>query len=123
MERYIPHPKDTRNVTLPDEVLALAEQLARNTHEVWAAQRLKDGWVWGPARDDAQKQHPCLVPYEELPEEEKDYDRHTALETLRLIRDAGYDGYVSVEFEGMEDGRAGSEYGMDAARFILESLR
>ena len=37
MERYIPHPKDTRNVTLPDEVLALAEQLARNTHEVWAA--------------------------------------------------------------------------------------
>ena len=44
-------------------------------------------------------------------------------ETLRLIRDAGYDGYVSVEFEGMEDGRAGSEYGMDAARFILESLR
>ena len=67
MERYIPHPKNTRNVTLPDEVLALAEQLARNTHEVWAAQRLKDGWVWGPARDDAKKQHPCLVPYEELP--------------------------------------------------------
>ena len=39
------------------------------------------------------------------------------------IRDSGYDGYVSVEFEGMEDGRAGSEYGMDAARFILDSLR
>ena len=76
---------------LPDEVLALAEQLARNTHEVWAAQRLKDGWVWGPARDDAKKQHPCLVPYEELPEEEKDYDRHTALETLRLIRSMGFE--------------------------------
>ena len=91
MERYIPHPKNTRNVTLPDEVMALAEQLARNTHEVWAAQRLKDGWVWGPARDDAKKQHPCLVPYEELPEEEKDYDRHTALETLRLIRSMGFE--------------------------------
>lgn len=91
MEQYIPHPKNTRNVTLPDEVLALAEQLARNTHEVWAAQRLKDGWVWGPARDDAKKQHPCLVPYEELPEEEKDYDRHTALETLRLIRSMGFE--------------------------------
>ena len=51
----------------------------------------KDGWVWGPARDDAKKQHPCLVPYEELPEEEKDYDRHTALETLRLIRSMGFE--------------------------------
>ena len=99
MERYIPHPKDTRNVTLPDEVLALAEQLARNTHEVWAAQRLKDGWVWGPARDDAQKQHPCLVPYEELPEEEKDYDRHTALETLGLYKPgAGFTVGVPQEF-------------------------
>ena len=73
------------------KVQALAEQLARNTHEVWAAQRLKDGWVWGPSRDDAQKQHPCLVPYEELPEEEKDYDRHTALETLRLIQSMGFE--------------------------------
>ena len=90
MERYIPHPKDTRNVTLPDEVLALAEQLARNTHEVWAAQRLKDGWVWGPARDDAQKQHPCLVPYEDLSDGEKSYDLNTAMETLKVLVKLGY---------------------------------
>ena len=42
-------------------------------------------------RDDEKKTHPCLVPYEELPEIEKDYDRNTAIGTLKLIQALGFD--------------------------------
>lgn len=88
--RYRPRPADTSRVEVPPGVGALTELLARNTHENWARQRLSDGWRWGPARDDARREHPCLVPYEALPEEEREYDRRTALETVRLILALGY---------------------------------
>lgn len=87
---YIPKPEDTAAVTLPEEILALCEQMARNTHEVWAASRMAEGWTYGPRRDDALRQHPCLVPYEELSEEEKAYDRATSQEALRFILKMGY---------------------------------
>ena len=87
---YIPQPIDTTAVTLPIEVQELAEQLAKNCHEVWAAGRIAQGWTYGPVRDDAKKETPCLVAYEELTEEEKDYDRNTSLETLKLILKLGY---------------------------------
>ena len=92
MERksYTPQPEDLSGVQLPAELEELAELLARNVHEVWAAGRLAEGWTWGPVRDDALKQHPCLVPYEELPEEEKDYDRRTAAGTQKLIVKLGF---------------------------------
>lgn len=87
---YVPAPVDTSDVELSPEILALAEELAENTHEVWAQGRVKDGWTYGEVRDDLQKKHPCLIPYGELPESEKEYDRATALETLRLIVKLGY---------------------------------
>lgn len=87
---YIPHPIDTTDVKLPDEMKQLVEQLAHNVHENWALGRLNDGWTFGPVRDDVLKQHPCLVEYDELPESEKDYDRHTAVETLKLIMKLGW---------------------------------
>ncbi|MBO0697986.1 MAG: Ryanodine receptor Ryr [Zavarzinella sp.] len=87
---YVPAPIDTSHTTLPADLLALTELLARNTHEVWARQRLADGWRYGPRRDDATKEHPGLVPYDQLSEAEKDYDRGTALETLRVITALGY---------------------------------
>jgi len=87
---YHPQPASTADVNLPAEILALTEQLARNAHEVWAQQRLSDGWTYGPERDDKTKKHPCLVPYEQLPESEKEYDRLTAMETLRAILALGY---------------------------------
>jgi len=90
MKPYIPRPIDTSNVELPSELTNLVERLAENTHENWAAQRMQDGWVWGPARDDVTKTHPGLVPYSELPESEKEYDRRTAEETLRLITKLGF---------------------------------
>jgi hypothetical protein len=89
-QSYRPRPVDTRQVILPPEIEELRELLAKNTHEVWARTRIEQGWTYGPTRDDASKKHPCLVPYEELPEAEKEYDRQTALETLRLILALGY---------------------------------
>ena len=88
---YIPHPIQTGHIRLDDGVLELAELLAKNTHEIWAQGRMDQGWRWGPARDDARKEHPCLVPYEDLPESEKEYDRQTALETLKAITAMGYE--------------------------------
>ncbi len=82
---YIPKPLDTSAIVLPDDLLALTEYLAENTHDIWAAQRIADGWSYGPQRNDTLKQNPCLLPYSELPESEKEYDRNTAMETLKAI--------------------------------------
>ncbi len=90
MQTYTPQPLLTSTVTLPAPLAALLEQLAENTHEVWAAQRIHDGWTYGPQRDDANKKHPCLVPYADLPESEKEYDRKTAGETLKAVLLLGY---------------------------------
>lgn len=87
---YSPTPIETGDVALPEEILALAELLAANTHDIWARQRIAQGWSYGEKRDDGKKTSPCLVPYEELPEGEKEYDRATAMETLRLIVKLGY---------------------------------
>lgn len=90
MKNYVPNPLDTTGVQLPDDLEQLVEKMALNVHEVWAAGRIADGWTWGPVRDDAKKHHPCLVAYDELSEGEKEYDRHTAVETLKLILSLGY---------------------------------
>jgi len=87
---YTPNPIDTSSVSLSDDLLALTEELAESNHDVWAAQRLAQGWTYGPQRDDAQKKHPDLVPYSELPDSERDYDRKTAMETLKAIVALGY---------------------------------
>lgn len=87
---YTPSPIDTSDIQLSAELLELTEKLAENTHEVWAQGRIDQGWTYGEVRDDRNKTTPCLIPYEALPESEKDYDRNTALETLRLIVKLGY---------------------------------
>lgn len=89
-ESYIPQPIDTKDVELPEELKALAEQMAKNVHEIWAETRIAQGWTYGPERNDAKKKHPCLIPYEELPEEEKVYDRSTSIETLKFILKVGF---------------------------------
>ena len=87
---YEPKPIDTTDVVMTRELAELTEMLAKNAHDIWAKQRIGDGWQYGPQRDDAKKQHPCLVPYHDLTESEKDYDRKMALETLKLIQTLGY---------------------------------
>lgn len=87
---YIPHPVDTADIQLPEELESLAEEMAKNVHEVWAETRIRQGWRYGRQRDDEKKTHPCLVPYSELPEEEKEYDRNTSVSTLKLIIKLGF---------------------------------
>jgi len=87
---YIPNPIDTSKIALNGDIMALSEVLAKNTHEVWASGRIADGWTYGDVRDDVKKKHPCLVPYEELSENEKDYDRATAMEALKVIISRGF---------------------------------
>ena len=87
---YLPQPMDTSDVRLPEELLPLIEQMAKNVHEVWAKNRMDQGWTYGAERNDVLKHHPCLIPYEELPEVEKAYDRDTAVSTLKLISKLGF---------------------------------
>ena len=87
---YRPRPIDLRHVQLPSDVILLVELLAEHVHELWAEQRIKDGWGWGPERNDQARHHPCLVPYRDLPESEKEYDRNVALGTIKAIVALGY---------------------------------
>jgi ryanodine receptor 2 len=87
---YIPKPAQTDDIVLSEELNGLVEAMAKNVHDVWAESRISQGWTYGPERNDALKTHPCLVPYEELPEVEKAYDRDTAVGTLKLICKLGF---------------------------------
>ena len=87
---YTPTPIDTSDVELSEELLQLVELLAENTHDNWSAGRIAEGWTYGRVRNDELKQNPCLVPYNELPESEKEYDRVTSMETLKAIQKLGW---------------------------------
>jgi len=87
---YKPTPIDTSEVTLRREISDLSELLARNSHDNWARLRIAEGWRYGSEQDYARKEHPDLVPYEQLPESEKEYDRQTAIETIKVLLAMGY---------------------------------
>ena len=87
---YIPQPMDTSAQKLPEELEILVEKMAKNVHEIWAQTRINQGWSYGDVRNDELKQHPCLIPYEELTEEEREYDRNTAIGTLNFILQSGF---------------------------------
>lgn len=89
-DMYKPEPIDTKNIEIPLDLRPLVELIAKNVHEVWAEGRIKEGWTYGKVKDSILKTTPCLVPYEELSEQEKDYDRNTALETIKLVLKFGY---------------------------------
>ena len=87
---YTPAPIDTSGIRLPDELNALAELIAENVHDNWSQARLSEGWQYGEKKDGEKKTTPLLVPYDQLSEEEKEYDRRTAFETLKTIVKLGY---------------------------------
>jgi len=88
---YQPEPLQTDHIILDDGLLALVELLAENAHDIWASQRISDGWVFGLERNDELRCHPCLVPYSQLPEVEKEYDRKTVLGTIRAMLALGFE--------------------------------
>jgi hypothetical protein len=87
---YIPNPENTDHIELPEMMLNELEFFARNVHEEWACKRIDEGWRYGQHRDDRNKLHPSLIPYEDLPEEEKDYDRLTAISTIKMVIAMGH---------------------------------
>lgn len=88
---YQPTPINSNDIDLDANLLDLREAIAENAHEVWASARMKEGWVYGTKRDDVLKQTPDLVPYADLPDSEKQYDRDLAMETIKLVKKLGYD--------------------------------
>lgn len=90
MSNYIPNPIDTSDIQLPEELNPLLEAMAKNVHEIWAQERISQGWTYGEKRDDELKTHPCLIPYKDLSDEEKEYDRNTSIGTLKLIMKLGF---------------------------------
>jgi len=91
MATYRPATIDTSQVELSPDLKELVERLAQNNHDHWARKRIEEGWRHGAARDDNTKEHPDLVPYEQLPESEKEYDRRTVVEALKAIVALGYE--------------------------------
>ena len=91
MKTYIPQPIDLSDVTLTDDLNDLREAIAENAHEIWAENRQAEGWSYGPQRDDKLKRTPDMVPYSQLPEGEKEYDREMAMKTIKLLKKLGYD--------------------------------
>lgn len=87
---YIPKPEKLDGIQLSDDLSDLVEAMAENVHEVWAQSRMEQGWTYGSERNDILKHHPCLIPYNELPDAEKAYDRDTAISTLKLIIKLGF---------------------------------
>ncbi len=87
---YDPHPIDISNVAISEELIELVETLAINSHDRWAAERLRQGWNHGSERDDTNKTHPDLIPYEDLPEVDKEHDRSAAIWVLKVILACGY---------------------------------
>lgn len=82
---------DTADVPLDRHVLDLIEPLAARVHHRWFERRMQDGWRPGLRRDDGRRVHPCLVPYAELPEREKEYDRIMVRETLKTLMALGFE--------------------------------
>ena len=68
----------------------LLEELAEQVHIAWMKKRINDGWSYGKERNDAKKTTPCIVPYEELPETEKEYDKETARTVINALIALGY---------------------------------
>ena len=90
-QEYTPKPIDTSDIQLPEELNPLLEGMAKNVHEIWAQERINQGWTYGARRDDNKKTHPCLVDYDELEESEKLYDRNTSIGILKLILSLGFE--------------------------------
>lgn len=88
---YEPSPIGLDDVTLSPDLTELREAIAENAHEIWAKARTDQGWTYGPERNDQKKQTPDMVPYCNLPESEKLYDREMAMQTLKLVKKLGFE--------------------------------
>ena len=89
-EEYEPHPINVDSIPLDEDLEELIEAIAENAHDIWAEKMMKDGWTYGNERDELKKQDPCILPYTALPDDEKEYDRLMAYNTIKLVKKLGY---------------------------------
>jgi len=78
------------NIEINKELEEIVEKMAAQVHDTWAAGRKEEGWVYGPTKNSELKTTPCMIPYEFLSEEEKSYDRNTALTTIKTLLALGF---------------------------------
>ena len=90
MEKYSPNPMNLSGIEVPQAIQDALEALAENTHDTWAKKRMSEGWTCGATLDSERKTHPSLVPYRDLPDTEKEYDRATSLQTIKMLLHMGY---------------------------------
>ena len=88
---YEPSPISLEDVEHSDDLAELQEAIAENAHEIWAKNRIDQGWSYGPERNDQKKETPDMIPYCNLPESEKLYDREMAMQTLKLVKKLGFE--------------------------------
>lgn len=88
---YEPSPIGLDDVELSEDLSELQEAIAENAHEIWAKNRRDQGWSYGPERNDQKKETPDMIPYCNLPESEKLYDREMAMQTLKLVKKLGFE--------------------------------
>ncbi len=69
----------------PEEI----EMLARMEHKRWVNERLRHGWIFGAERDDERRTHPDLVPFDELTEASREYDRQAVAQIPRMLAAMG----------------------------------
>ncbi|KAK5965079.1 hypothetical protein GCK32_008746 [Trichostrongylus colubriformis] len=132
---YKPQPLDTREIVLPEEMNPLIEALARNTHNVWAKEKIKRGWTFGLSEfvDATQKRSPHLVPYEEVDNRIKEANRESAAENLRALQLFGifieppaheHDEYAEKEMRARRDlvrtYRAEATYAVTSGKWYFE---
>ena len=91
VEDYEPHPIDVDSIPLNGDLEQLQDAIAENAHNVWAKARIKEGWTYGKEFDDEKKEDPTIMPYTALPDSEKEYDRLTAFNTIKLVKKLGFD--------------------------------
>ena len=87
---YKPHPINLSDVKLEKEIVELREAIAENAHEVWAKARRDEGWMYGPERDDSEMTDPNMLPYDLLPEKEKERFRQISMESIKFLKKLGW---------------------------------
>ena len=79
--------------SIKPEFKADIERMAELEHGRWNIERLRDGWRYGPTRNDAKKIHDNIIPWEKLSEEIKGYDRKAVVKFPEVLREAGLEVY------------------------------
>ncbi|MBN3288490.1 RYR2 protein, partial [Polyodon spathula] len=98
---FTPTPVDTSQIILPPHLERIREKLAENIHELWVTNKIELGWTYGSVRDDNKRQHPCLVEFCKLPEQERNYNLQMSLETLKTLLALGC--HVGIADEHAEE--------------------